>query len=95
MSARLACIEKFVVEHGGGVQYMGVETIFKGKAGERSPSGTTIVEFKSRTDRELFLSTVSITDCPSILSALLQLRNSRRDSPKAHEIDAAIGMLIG
>ena len=58
MFARLACIGKFMVGHGRRVQYLGVEIVFKEKAGERSPPGNSIAEFRSRSDREAFLSAV-------------------------------------
>ena len=51
---RTALIEKMLVENGG-FEKVSIEHIFKGKVGERSISPRTLVEFKTRHDREGFL----------------------------------------
>ena len=60
--ARMTCIDKLLADYGGGVERIGVETIFKGRAGERIPTPISIIEFKTRVDREKFLTAAKATN---------------------------------
>ena len=51
---RTALIEKMLADNGG-FDKVSIEHIFKGKVGDRSISPRTLVEFKTRNDREGFL----------------------------------------